>query len=302
MHDFAATAPSREPVERRRTVVASPALGRAEVLEVTGLTRARMPTVHSPEFQVLFPLTGVFRWHIGNTSSLVDPNQLLFITAGDESEDSHPSVGDVQGFLVTPEPALLERTWGADLPRLPALRPFAARVLPSAPAVQQLAAAIAHCGGEQPEIDELEESVFALLSLTARHADSRASLPAAARATPRIVAAVKEIVAAAEGRVTLAELARELNRSPAWLTEAFRRSEGVPIARYHRRLRLARALAELPHTDDLTALALRLGFSSHAHFSSAFRAEFGRTPSEYRARARRRDLSALLGRLRTGST
>jgi AraC-like DNA-binding protein len=48
-------------------------------------------------------------------------------------------------------------------------------------------------------------------------------------------------------------------------------------------LGLARALAELPHADDLTALALDLGFSSHSHFSAVFRRTFGLTPSRFSA-------------------
>ena len=41
------------------------------------------------------------------------------------------------------------------------------------------------------------------------------------------------------------------------------------------------------------ALALELGFSSHGHFSDAFRREFGRTPSDVRKADRRalRELS-----------
>jgi AraC-like DNA-binding protein len=39
-------------------------------------------------------------------------------------------------------------------------------------------------------------------------------------------------------------------------------------------------LERLPHyRERLTDLALDLGFSSHSHFTSAFRAYFGRTPS-----------------------
>ena len=34
--------------------------------------------------------------------------------------------------------------------------------------------------------------------------------------------------------------------------------------------------------DDLTTLALELGFSSHSHFTDAFRREFGRPPSAAR--------------------
>jgi len=51
------------------------------------------------------------------------------------------------------------------------------------------------------------------------------------------------------------------------------------------RLRLARALDLIAQYDDLSALGLDLGFSSHSHFSAAFRAVYGRTPSEFRQSA-----------------
>jgi AraC-like DNA-binding protein len=47
---------------------------------------------------------------------------------------------------------------------------------------------------------------------------------------------------------------------------------------YLKQLRLARALVELPHAGDLTALSFDLGFSSHSHFSYAFRRAFGCHP------------------------
>jgi AraC-like DNA-binding protein len=56
----------------------------------------------------------------------------------------------------------------------------------------------------------------------------------------------------------------------------------VPLVRYQRQLRIRRALALLPHTDDLARLALDLGFASHSHFTAAFRAATGVTPSAYR--------------------
>jgi AraC family transcriptional regulator len=46
------------------------------------------------------------------------------------------------------------------------------------------------------------------------------------------------------------------------------------------------ALERLSEGDcDLTELALNLGFSSHSHFTDAFKREFGRTPSEEKATA-----------------
>ena len=91
-------------------------------------------------------------------------------------------------------------------------------------------------------------------------------------------------------RIRLSQVARAVGASPAYLTDVFRRVEGVSLHRYVVQLRLARALVELPHADDLTALALEVGFSSHSHFSAAFRRAFECTPSEFRqaTRARRR--------------
>jgi AraC family transcriptional regulator len=43
----------------------------------------------------------------------------------------------------------------------------------------------------------------------------------------------------------------------------------------------------LPTSDDLTRLAHELGFSSHSHFSNAFHRWSGRTPSAFRAAARK---------------
>ena len=61
----------------------------------------------------------------------------------------------------------------------------------------------------------------------------------------------------------------------------------MPLHAYLTQLRLARALTELPHADDLTGLALELGFSSHSHFSARFRRAFGVSPSRFRQSCRR---------------
>jgi AraC family transcriptional regulator len=92
-------------------------------------------------------------------------------------------------------------------------------------------------------------------------------------------------------RILLRDIARAVGLSPAYLTDIFRRCEGLPLHRYLTRLRLERARQELWHADDLTALALEVGFSSHSHFTAAFRKLFGCTPSQYRERMRARSCS-----------
>jgi AraC family transcriptional regulator len=101
--------------------------------------------------------------------------------------------------------------------------------------------------------------------------------------SPRVLLRAKAFLAErfAHG-VRLAEVARVVGVSPAYLTTVFTQSEGVSLHQYVLRLRLARALLELPHTNDLAQLALDLGFSHHSHFTHAFRRAIGCTPSHYR--------------------
>ena len=84
-------------------------------------------------------------------------------------------------------------------------------------------------------------------------------------------------------RITLDEVARAVHASPYHLARVFQRETGVPIHRYLTQLRLRASLERLTQgVPDLTELALELGFSSHSHFTDAFRKEFGRSPSDYR--------------------
>jgi AraC-like DNA-binding protein len=86
-------------------------------------------------------------------------------------------------------------------------------------------------------------------------------------------------------RITLAQVSSAVGVSAVYLTQEFKRSEGIPLYQYQLSLRLARALIDLPRTDDITGLALDLGFSSHSHFTHTFRKAFHITPSEFRRSA-----------------
>src|SRR5262249_51765140 len=89
-------------------------------------------------------------------------------------------------------------------------------------------------------------------------------------------------------RWTLGEIGTAIGVSPVYLTQVFQQVEGMPLYRYQTRLRLAGALDLLGHCDDLTALSLDLGFSSHSHFTSSFRQAYGRTPAEFQRSLRLR--------------
>jgi AraC-like DNA-binding protein len=271
---------------------------RAERLKYNGLTRQRTPEVHSPEFQVLFPLAGIFNWHVGASRTLLNPNHVLFISAGDVSQDSHPATGDVDCLLLTPDVTLLESLWGGDLASPPRQSVFRRRTVASDTGLQRAANGLAGMSSSDGPLAsaDLEECSTALLAAVARNAGVSIRHQRPRRGVLEIEA-IKEQLSTADAPLSLGDLARRFQVSPAYLTDTFRRSEGMPIARYQRRLRLARALTELPHTDDITGLAFRLGFSSHAHFSAAFKSTFGQTPSAYRACARGVDVKRFLSEL-----
>lgn len=81
----------------------------------------------------------------------------------------------------------------------------------------------------------------------------------------------------------LEEVAAAAACSPFHLARLFKRQTGMTIRGYRLRLRLAVALQDLADgATDLTASALRAGFSDHSHMTASFRRIFGRTPSSLR--------------------
>lgn len=85
----------------------------------------------------------------------------------------------------------------------------------------------------------------------------------------------------------LAALARELGVSEGYLRRLFRTTYGRTPRRYLLEYRLQQAATRLRTTADrIESIAADGGFPSSTRFGRAFAALFGRTPSEYRARAR----------------
>jgi AraC-like DNA-binding protein len=92
----------------------------------------------------------------------------------------------------------------------------------------------------------------------------------------------------------LVNLAAKLGCSPAQLVRAFPLATGFTLHQYLTsfRLRLSLQLLREPRCN-IADIALRLGFVSHSHFSSAFRRKFQMTPSNF-VRSQSRHLSTSL--------
>jgi AraC-like DNA-binding protein len=88
-------------------------------------------------------------------------------------------------------------------------------------------------------------------------------------------------------RLSLDDIAAAAGSSPFHASRVFRAVTGETVHRHLVRVRLRVALYALARDEgrDLGELAFAAGFSSHSHFSSAFRVEFGVSPSAVRGRS-----------------
>jgi len=242
---------------------------------------------YSPEFQIAFPYRGTFVWHVEHDAVLGDPNQVLFIRGGEAYRiANHPPDGFAEVIITPAQSSLrqLAETLGFDLETHPL---FGARSRRATPDLQCRCASFVQraAGASRDEFRADEELVGLMRAALAMEPPRRVAVAN----TRRLIRRTKEYLDAHfTERVLLADVAAAVGASPAYLTDVFRRFEGISLHRYLTQLRLARSLIELPHAADLTMLALELAFSSHSHFTFAFRRAFGCTPSEYRRRTGRR--------------
>ena len=249
-----------------------------------GDCRHKSPEECAQSTYFVFPYRGAYVRHLGSNDAVAEPNQVLFFNKDESYRVSHPvSGGDACLSLWIDEPLLSELVPKDYVRGAGALAFRHQRVRIDARA-QALVALLRH-GLQRGVIVEPLEGETLLLTLVRRALGERTSHAAkASAARQRLVDRAKLVLTSDLGRRwTLAEIAAEVGVSPVYLTQVFQQVEGMPLYRYQLRLRLARALDVLPRYDDLTTLSLDLGFSSHSHFSSAFRQTYGRTPKEFQS-------------------
>ena len=239
---------------------------------------------------LVFPYRGVYVRHVGGDEAVAEANQVLMFNQEEGYRVSHPVAGGDACLSVTLDEALLHELSPQDrIQRGPRLR-FLQQRLRIDPRTQALVALLRHSllpnhkNGRAAEPLEAEVLTF---TLARRALGERTAHRAGATAGRQKLADRAKLVLSGDlaRRWTLTEIAREVGVSPVYLTQVFQQVEGMPLYRYQLRLRLARALDLIGKAEDLTALGLELGFSSHSHFTAAFRQAYGRTPAEFRRSA-----------------
>ncbi|MEP0847080.1 MAG: helix-turn-helix transcriptional regulator [Phycisphaerae bacterium] len=246
---------------------------------------------------VTFVRRGVFVKHVCRARVIADCNTVVFFNRGEPYSASHPvDGGDECTVLALREDLLCEVLADADPAASRDAQPrFRHTHGPAEPACQlklaklrgQLRAPIHDpLAAEEAALELFSGVVTSACAVRGERPPRRADTAAAHL---ELSGAVQTLLAARFAEpLTLCEVADAVCSSPYHLARVFRREVGSSIHQYRARLRLAAALHRLAEGEsDLTRLALESGFSSHSHFTTAFRQRFGVSPSVVRGRLTR---------------
>jgi AraC-like DNA-binding protein len=258
----------------RRTIFANTV---ASVENVSISKAAPLPAGHEREYQVVLPYAGLFTYRIGRRHWQMDSSKTLLISPGWDYQDEHPleHIGHAC-VLINPSRELIDDICGAG--GASRNQAFLSGSVRSTRRLRVLTGLALSNQGSDDILRNEEWSIRALKEAI----QGQQSLPqGSSRIVDRAKQALHEL---GFDRISLTDIAKHVGASPVYLTQEFTRCEGMPLYQYQLALRLDRALLELPHCNDITSLALALGFSSHSHFSAAFHRWYGLTPSAYRNR------------------
>lgn len=229
---------------------------------------------------VSFVHSGAFVLHARGRSAVIDATTVLLQNPGEPFRSEHPFGCCDHGSSIVIQRELLPDLLGPDA-RFPTAH---VQSLFRTQLLQRLLVRSLR-NGEPREAMAVEEAALKVLRKVLR-GDAPASSAAPRQPSHRARRSYAEDAKALlqqrfRERLQLDDIARSLYVSPYHLCRLFREETGVPIHSYLNRLRLREALEPIAEGKaDLSGLAAGLGFSSHSHFTAAFRKEFGMPPRE----------------------
>ncbi|GFE82191.1 hypothetical protein GCM10011487_41910 [Steroidobacter agaridevorans] len=234
---------------------------------------------------LVFPYRGVYLRHLGSSEAVAEANQVVFFNQREGYRISHPVQGGDACLSISVREELLRELAPKEQLQDNHAVMFRKQRWQIDPRAQVLVALLRHSLLNN-SIEMLEAETLTLTLIRRALGERAVNATRATYGRQKLVDRAKLVLSSElSRRWTLAEIAAEVGVSPVYLTQAFAQVEGVPLYRYQLRLRLARALDLLGSYDDLSALGLELGFSSHSHFTAAFRQAYGRTPAQFQRSA-----------------
>jgi AraC-like DNA-binding protein len=243
---------------------------------------------------IVFPRTSVCITHEGGRPIVADPNVVMFYNKHQVYRRSKLSDrGDLCEFFAFDPQAVIDAVSPFDRQATERSdRPFRLTHGPSDPQCyllqRQVVDHLLHA--EQPDQLYVEETMLAVLGRVVGQAYRlQRGQPEAMsdRSGRELVETIKALlVTQFHEQVSLEQIAGELHTSPYHLCRIFRRQTGSTIHHYLNQTRLRTALEYVAQGDiDLSTVGVTLGYSSHSHFTQAFRRAFGIVPSEFRRQA-----------------
>jgi AraC-like DNA-binding protein len=239
-------------------------------------------------YVVAFPRSAVWIRREGERAFVCDPSLAVLHSPGHAYERGVISrEGDETDWIALSEPLAREivaRSSEVDAESLTAFRFGRATVMATLYREQRLIFARLR----DPDVDavEIEERAIGIVAaaIGAAYAESPHTLGAPAerrRGSRDLVECAKEVLATTlSENLSLRSIAARLDVSPFHLCRSFRAGTGRTLFEHRRDLRLRIALGLIPaRRGSLSALAIDLGFHSHAHLTSSFRRAFGVPPS-----------------------
>lgn len=125
-----------------------------------------------------------------------------------------------------------------------------------------------------------------LLTLILNEIGSAFSLSASGRATVNsvVIDSLRFIERNCHRRLTLADVAAAVGRSPTYVTSLLKHATGRSAGEWMVSGRMAEARRMLLHSDEMVdVIAERVGYADATHFTRMFRREHGATPAAWRA-------------------
>lgn len=241
---------------------------------------------------IVLPLRGAFTKHFFSGKRLLaEPSQAVFFAAGRPYRVSHEVATSDDSLAIEFSTDILQEV----LANTTATDNFLSIETNSLLSARAIAARsllwwrLKHQLAEPIEVEETSLKLISSAFITACKKKKRQYRSAQSRRSFQVESARVALLQNPEHKWTLSDLSKKADCSPYHLTRMFREEIGLSLHQYHLRLRIARTLDLLLDTkNDLTSIALDSGFSSHSHYTAAFRQTVGISPNEFRRCAQTR--------------
>jgi AraC-like DNA-binding protein len=239
---------------------------------------------------IVFPRTAVWIQHEGGSRFVADPSIVTLYNRNYSYRRWRISdEGDRSDWLAFPAEVILDAVTTAapaEAARFRAEVPFRRWSLPADAKLYAAQRRLFERLGRGAPSDALpveEDALFLLDAVVRRGYRQSRSCRKGSRQSREATEYVRQLLARDPGSsASLKVLGAAVGWSPCYLCREFRQNCGMTLTAYRNQLRLRSSLDRVGAGEDLATIALDLGFSSHSHFTYAFRRLFGSAPSKFR--------------------